>query len=111
MSVDVYLYFELNTGREIREVEAFTANYTHNVSDMWRKAGCYDAIYRGEGKLAKDILPALEQGYANMSSNMGAYAELNPKNGWGDCESALVWLGEYIEACRNNPMAHVHVWR
>lgn len=81
----------------------FDANYTHNVTDMWRLAGVYDALYNSEGKLAGEILNELKAGLHIMVTSPDEFKKLNPDNGWGSYESAVPWLRKVIEACEENP--------
>ena len=30
-------------------------NITHNLVGMWKAAGCYDALYKSEGKRARNV--------------------------------------------------------
>jgi hypothetical protein len=97
MSLDLYLDDE------------WVGNYTHNVTPMWRKAGCYEALYRSDGKKAKDVLPQLVDGYCAMFRDPQAYEALNPSNGWGCCETATKFLADVIEKFRAQPEATVRV--
>lgn len=67
-------------------------NYTHNVSNMWRLLGCYDALYMSHGKLAKTVLPAIESAVINGPKRIAELRKMNPPNGWGDADRALLWL-------------------
>ncbi len=59
-------------------------NITHNLVPMWKKAGIYDALYNSEGMEAKEILPILIDGLADMIENKNEYESLNSPNGWGE---------------------------
>jgi hypothetical protein len=112
MSLDVYLYATVDTGGEKpHEVELYTRNITHNVGKMWTKAGVWEALYESHGKIAQDILPALERGVAHMAAHREEYTPLNPPNGWGNYEGALDFLSEYTAECRSNPLAKIGVCR
>ena len=67
-------------------------NYTHNVTDMWHLLGCYDALYNSEGMKAKDVLPVLAEAVISGPVRIKELRRLNPENGWGDADRALVWL-------------------
>lgn len=81
----------------------YSGNMTHNVADMWREAGCYDALYNSEGMCAETIKPFLQKALKAMVINKKGYETLNPENGWGDYQSAIEYLKEVLEACENNP--------
>lgn len=77
-------------------------NYTHNVREMWIKAGCYDALYSSDGKKASETLPILNQAILHMSANADEYRKLNPANGWGSYEGALTFLKEWRDFCEQH---------
>jgi hypothetical protein len=76
MSLDISL-------RAVREVVVFDANFTHNVTPMWERAGIYDALYNSEGKSAADVLAALKAGLRDMEAKPDEYTALNASKGWG----------------------------
>lgn len=102
MSLDISL-------NAIRETEVFDANYTHNVTPMWRKAGCYDALYKSEGLCARAVLPALRAAVEAMRADPAGYRALEPANKWGTYETALPWLEEVLAAFEANPDGVIHV--
>lgn len=87
------------------------ANITHNLTDMWRAAGVYDALYMSEGKRAEEILPVLEVGVEYMQRNPEECARFNAPNGWGLYEHALPFLEKFTSACRACPKAKVGLWK
>jgi hypothetical protein len=95
----------------VKETSVFDTNMTHNVSKMWREAGCYDAIYMSEGMLAKELIPFLKRGYEDMKNNPVRYKTLDADNGWGTYDQALPWLESVLLACKENPEAKVQVWK
>jgi hypothetical protein len=113
VSLDIWLYVDVDTGRdEPTRVEITEwANYTHNVTPMWSAAGCYEALYKSAGKPAGEILPALNAAVDDMAANPAKYEALNPKNGWGEYRSALAFLRQFRDACAEHPKALVGVSR
>lgn len=113
MSLDLWLYVDVDTGRDEPHRAYITewANITHNVAQMWRRAGCYDALYESEGKPAAEILPALNKAVDDMAANPATYRELNPSNGWGNYEGALEYLRTFRDRCAEHPKALVGVSR
>lgn len=83
-------------------------NYTNNVIPMWKEAGCYDALYRSSGKLAKEILPELGKAWQDMLNNPEKYKAMNPSNNWGDYHGALAFLEGIMEWCAYYPLAEIH---
>lgn len=100
MSLDFYLNW---TPPEPQPERVFSTNYTHNVTPMWREAGVYEALYKSEGKKAAEIITALERGIADMEARPEVYRVMNPENGWGSYDTALIWLRKVLAACRVHP--------
>ena len=84
-------------------------NYTHNVSKMWREAGCYEALYQSHGKLAKHIVDDVELAVKEMAANPDKYRAMNPQNGWGNYDGALEMLQEICNALQRYPLAIVFI--
>jgi len=111
MSLDVFLTrVNLANGEDEEEI-LFRSNYTHNVCPMWVKAGVFEALYESQGATAGDLVGTLERGVEHMEANSQEYEPLNPENGWGCYERALVFLREYMEACKAYPEARVYISR
>lgn len=91
--------------------ETIDYNYTHNVREMWLRAGCYDALYKSHGMRAREVLPHLVAAVDNMRDFPDTYEPLNPANGWGSYSSALAWLCEVTKSCAANPDAMIRVSR
>lgn len=102
MSLDIGL-------AKMQMAEVYSANYTHNVTHMWRLAGVYDALYNSEGKKAEEILLELERGLNAMKAEPEKYRALNPVNGWGKYESAVEFLEKFLQACYENSSAVITV--
>ena len=67
MGLNVYLL-------EVKEVDVYDANITHNLTEMADKAGIYEALWRPEEinvKKAKDLIRPLEIGLAALLSAPG----------------------------------------
>lgn len=111
MSLDIWLYAEVDLGgdepEQLRVGESF--NYTHNVSPMWREAGCYEALYKSAGKEAREFLPALRCAIVEMEDHPGKFKRLNPSNGWGDYNSAVDWLRRVAALFARYPKAKIGV--
>ncbi len=104
MSLDFYL-------EAPRVVEVFDANYTHNVTSMWRKAGCYRALYESAGAKAHAIIPELRAAVEAMRADPDGFKALDAPNKWGTYETALPWLESVLRACEENPDATIRVSR
>jgi hypothetical protein len=102
VSLDFYLEKRVMT-------DVYWSNYTHNVTPMWDLAGVYNALYNSDGKKAKDIIQELDDGVAKMVSSPKKFIKLNPKNGWGSYDTALDFLREVLQKCRENPTATIRI--
>ena len=105
MSLDIYLVCPHC------ETTVTSQNITHNVSPMWVKAGCFDALYESNGKLASWSLPALEAAIIAMKADPDGFRALNPANGWGSYEGALEWLEKWTKNVREKPELKIVVSR
>lgn len=117
---------------EYEDDVVFSANITHNLGDMADEAGIYEAVWRPhrlhpeydipddntmetterewefEDNVtikAKDIIPILDEGLSKMIKNPDHYKQFNPPNGWGDYETFVDWVADYLSACKKNPEA------
>lgn len=106
MSLDIWLTV---TPTEPVPVCVFDANFTHNVTPMWRKAGIYEALYCSAGLTAADVLPALVRGLEDMRSKPDEYEALDSPNGWGTYAHALPWLEKLVAEFTNNPAGIIGV--
>ena len=107
MSLDVSLY-------EIKKVEVFEANITHNLAKMADAAGIYKACWRPEeinAKKAKEIIPYLELGIKKMEEDPEFFRGLEPPNKWGIYEQFLLWVRQYLKDCRKFPESEIGISR
>lgn len=112
----------------------FDANITHNLTDMARAAGIYEACWRphrlksnynipeNDHKAewafedsvetrAKDIIEILERGFEDMKARPEYFKKFDSENGWGTYKDFLPWVESYLKACRENPNAIIKVSR
>jgi hypothetical protein len=111
MSLDIYLTIEVDTGNKPYVVRLFDENITHNLAPMWSEAGVYDALYNSKGKKASEIIDVLHQGLIDMENYPDKYKKMNPDNGWGDYDQALIFLRFLCESCKDYPNSIVNVWK
>jgi hypothetical protein len=108
MGVTISVSMSVDTGGEKPKTLTLLCNWmTHNVSDMWRLAGCYDEIYNADSLLAGNIADKLEDAVEEMIEHPDAFKLLNPPNGWGDYNTALDFLKDFAKVCKENPRATV----
>ena len=140
MSLDVYLnrkrYLSYDEGKTYTEddEQVYWANITHNLGKMADEAGVYEALWRphrlkegynilesdhqAEWKFeeenkttAKDIIPLLEKGLADLKSRPEHFEKFNSSNGWGMYEHFVPFVEKYLEACKEYPDAIIEVSR
>ena len=140
MSLDVYLnrkrYLSYDEGKTYTEddEQVYWANITHNLGKMADEAGVYEALWRphrlkegynilesdhqAEWKFeeenkttAKDIIPLLEKGLADLKSRPEHFEKFNSSNGWGTYEHFVTFVEKYLEACKEYPDAIIEVSR
>jgi len=105
MSLDIRLVANVDTGNPDLTQLPITdwINITHNVTPMWIKAECYDALYNSDGMLAEETLPIIERAINEMLPNGPEYSLLEPSNGWGSYDGALVFLMNWRDLLRLYP--------
>lgn len=86
-----------------------SSNMTHNVTDMWAKAECYDALYFSEGKIAGEIKPILRHALLDMTARFNEYKRLDALNGWGKAEHAIKFLTEVYFICEDYPNSIIRI--
>ena len=114
MSLDVYLKYPIDTrGDEVDPSfhEVFTANITHNLAEMARALGCYDACWHPE-RLSSDprahhIKPYLKEALMELAENPKKYRKYESENGWGTTDGFERFLMGYVIACLKYPNANV----
>jgi cobalamin biosynthesis protein CbiD len=111
MSLDVYL-FEIVGIREPRESPLYSENITHNLAAMAKEAGCVDEVWSPEEKgitHAEQMIPVLENAIVKMALNRKQMEEHDAPNGWGTYENLLLFLQNYLAACKENPQALIRI--
>ncbi len=94
--------------------EVFSANITHNLGEMAKAAGLYEALWRPEEngiEYARDLIVPLATGLDVLVNDPEQFRVLNPPNGWGDYEGLVRFVARYLSACVHDPDATVSVWR
>jgi hypothetical protein len=107
MSLDISL-------SKVMEVEIFSSNITHNLTNMAEVAGIYKAVWRPEEegiKTARQLIPILETGIESMLADPDKYKKYDAPNGWGTYHQFIPWLKELLAACKANPDATIEVSR
>jgi len=132
MSLDVdlsrkkWVSYDEGKTHSVENETIYSANITHNLGEMADKAGIYEALWRPhrlkEGynipeedhhaewefednsiTLAKEIIPLLEKGLADLKNRPEYFKKYNSPNGWGMYEHFVPFVEKYLEACKANP--------
>lgn len=104
MSLDIGAVADLG-GSEPVDL-CFYWNYTHNVNPMWR-----DLFGVTLGELltrfpnAGESLPILRMGLRRFASEPEHFERMNPENGWGSHDTAVVALRRLVEFASTRPAA------
>ena len=99
---------------ESRPTEVFWHNITHNLNKMADAAGLYEVLWRPENlgfTKASQLIPLLTGGLAQLKASPEHYKTFNPPNGWGSYEGFVSFVGQYLEACKENPDADIEASR
>lgn len=110
MSLDVYLTAMVPA----QMATVFNYNITHNMGRMAKEAGIYYHLWRPEEiniKTAAQLIEPLEVGLKKLLDDPEHFKKFNPENGWGDYESLVSFVEEYLKACREYPDATIAVDR
>jgi hypothetical protein len=110
MSLDVSLTRIVTERKEV-----YTRNITHNLNTMAEAAGIYKACWRPEELFASpkayQLIPLLEEGLAKLKANPEYYKTFNATNGWGIYEDFVLFVEDYLYACKEDPDADVEADR
>jgi hypothetical protein len=115
---------------EEKEENVYYENITHNLGDMAKEAGIYEALWRPymlkEGYKkeedeeefeeanpvrAYEVIAIIENGLEDMKTRPEHYEKFNSPNGWGTYEHFVPFVENYLVACKQYPEAIVEVWR
>lgn len=94
----------------VRATSMWSANITHNLTEMAEKAGLYIPIWQPDEAgihWAAELIEPLEKGLALLKGDPKEFEKYNPPNGWGDYDGFVGFVEEYLEACRDYPGAQV----
>lgn len=113
MSYDVYLELDVETGQKGDAFTVDCGNYTYNCGPMFYRAlkagGFNGGLSDLDGELAGKMSKFLLKATAHMKNNQKIYKKMNPKNGWGDYESALEFLVKITDECIRRPKCKIRV--
>lgn len=98
--------------------EVWSKTITHNLTDMAKACNCdlYEVVWRPDELIkgvvsASDVVEFLREGLDVLKSDKERLIQFNPSNGWGDYDTLVRFVTDYIGACENYPDAIVSVER
>jgi len=112
MSLDVYLMGIPPPPPE--PIALFQSNITHNLGEMAKAAGIYQACWRPEeiGVIkAAQLIPLLTAGLAKLEADPEHFKTFDAPNGWGTYKHFVPWVRDYLHACKEFPDADVQASR
>ncbi len=89
------------------EIGEESFGYTYNVAPMWYACYPLKGIRALNGFTGTKSIPLLRKLREHMEDNKEACEAVNPENGWGDYESALLFISKLIGAALRYP---TEVW-
>ena len=102
---NVDAYYNMNINAWVGE--RFSANITHNMTEMASAVGLYRPLWRPEEiglKHAKDLIPILDMGLAMLKSGgKEKYTKYEPENKWGSYKGFVDFVESYLNACIKYP--------
>jgi len=113
MSLDVSLTEDVydSRGRFRDTIEVFDYNITHNLTHMAKAAGVYEKLWYPLEAKASELVDPLVMGIKTMVEDKERLIEFNPDNGWGNYDTLLEFMLEYLKACLKYPDAAVRICR
>ncbi len=141
MSLDVYLtrkkWISYDGGETLTEDSPeilFSANITHNLTEMASEANLYEALWRpyrlvdgynaSEGNYdlecefeekqtikANQIITIIEKGLEDLKARPNHFKKFDSPNGWGLYIHFVPFVEEYLNACKEYPDSIVNVSR
>jgi len=107
VSLDVYL-------SKVQPTEVYSANITHNLTEMASEAGLYQVLWRPEElgfTKAAHLIGPLTAGLARLKADPARFKKFNAENVWGLYEHFVPFVENYLRACEEHPDADVEVSR
>ena len=97
-----------------KPAKVYDRNITHNLGDMARAAGIYHELWRPDElgfTESWQLIKALESGLKELRRDPGKYKVFNPGNGFGDYQLLVLFVEDYLAACKEYPEAIIEISR
>jgi hypothetical protein len=114
VKVDCYCSCGEHKHEREEPAEYYTANLTHNLTEMAAEAGIYEILWRPEEvgiTKASELIEPLRTGLATLLADPDRFKKFDPANRWGDYECLVKFVRGYLANCEETPNAEVVVWR
>lgn len=98
MSYDISFKVKVEGKDSYVEVGNCNANTTWNVREMIEKSTGLEWNNCCDNGFCKDIIPAIQKGYSELTKNPLKYKQYEAKNGWGTVETTARFFKEIIES-------------
>lgn len=102
MSYDLRIAVKVEGAKDLFVIiaEPEYSSPTYNLGQMFRACTGWD-YEQGEYYKVSEVYSKIERGIYELTFNKDKYLTLNPKNGWGNTQSALVAL-KSLKECIDN---------
>ncbi len=103
-----------NSHEHVFKKTLYRANITHNLGRMADACGIYECLWRPDEHditNAEQLIIPLNIALQLLISNPVKFKKFNASNGWGVYDHFVKFVAEYLEACREYPLATVEVSR
>jgi len=109
MSYDFSMTAPLGPDGEHVRVGDFDLNYTYNVGPMFADAFGIRISEAIHGQRADIAGPKVADALAKLRAEPDKYRAMNPTNGWGNYEGAVMVLETLLAWCQELPRAYVRI--
>ena len=100
MSYDIDFRVKVEGVDQYVSVGECTANTTWNVRKMIEVSTGLPWLNCDNNGLCKDVIPAIEKGYFELTNHPQKYKQYEAENGWGTVESTALFFERIIKEWR-----------
>ena len=88
-------------------------NITYNVGNIIRKSSGYKNWNSSLDVCVLDLYKPFKKGLKELKKNIEKYRELEPSNGWGNCENVIKfyeWFFESLKEYTEDEMQYINIY-
>ena len=88
-------------------------NMTYNVGNILRKSSGYDKWSGSLNVCVLELYKPFKKGLKELKNNVEKYRELEPSNGWGNCENVVSfyeWFFEQLKEYTEEEMQYINLF-